>query len=165
MLVLIVNFEVMNAATYYGNSKAHLMSGSLFRVGAGAALLTNRCDTAIKPEDVTEIGQGLFKHSQNPHHPYKCIIAKLVSESINMCRPKDIPRAKYELMRVTRTHMGQDDRAFSCMGYSDDNEGINGIYITKDVPDVTGQALQIHLTRLAPHVLPWTEQVSNYRSR
>jgi hypothetical protein len=41
---------------------------------------------------------------------------------------------RYQLTQTVRVHTGADDDAYSCMGWGPDREGINGVWLRKDVP-------------------------------
>ena len=76
------------------------------------------------------------------------------------CRPQDARRAKYELTTTLRTHLGYQDDAFGCMGVAEDAEGIQGVFLRKNVIEVAGRSLKINISALAPRVLPIMELVS-----
>ena len=76
------------------------------------------------------------------------------------CRPKDLKRAKYQLEHTVRVHLGCEDDAFGCMGNGEDSEGIQGVFLRRNVVNVAGRALKVNLQRLGPLVLPITEMVS-----
>ena len=77
------------------------------------------------------------------------------------CRPKDLPRAKYELQYSQRSHYGADDSAFGCMGVKEDEQGKLGVYLKKDVVSVAQKCLSQHIRKVAPHILPLSELVSH----
>ncbi|CAK0783411.1 hypothetical protein CVIRNUC_006610 [Coccomyxa viridis] len=74
-------------------------------------------------------------------------------------RPKDLKRAKYQLEHTVRVHLGCEDDAFGCMGNGEDSEGIQGVFLRRNVVNVAGRALKVNLQRLGPLVLPITEMV------
>lgn len=41
---------------------------------------------------------------------------------------------RYQLMHTVRVHTGADDDAYGCMGWGPDREGVNGVWLRKDVP-------------------------------
>ena len=79
-----------------------------------------------------------------------------------MYRPCDAARAKYELVHSVRTHLGNEDEAFLCMGNGEDIEGKEGIFLRKTVIGVAGKTLKKNLRALGPLVLPWSELVGSY---
>jgi hypothetical protein len=48
---------------------------------------------------------------------------------------------RYQLTQTVRVHTGADDDAYSCMGWGPDREGINGVWLRKDVPLQVSQCL------------------------
>ena len=93
-------------------------------------------------------GKALAKKSQDPQ-----------DEAYQTCRPRDARRAKYELVTSLRTHLGREDDAFGCMGTGEDAEGMQGVFLRKNVIAVCGRALKANMTALAPRVLPYSELV------
>jgi len=65
--------------------------------------------------------------------------------------------AKYQLMHNVRVHTGSDDGAYSCMGWGPDKDGINGVYLRKDVPLQAAKALEACLRTIAPKILTWSQ--------
>lgn len=66
-------------------------------------------------------------------------------------------RPKYKLKTAIRVHRGFVDAAHSCINYSPDEEGINGIYLGKDVVSEAGKGLEKVITKIAPYVLDFTQ--------
>jgi len=65
--------------------------------------------------------------------------------------------AKYQLCHNVRVHTGQDDGAYTCMGWGPDKDGVNGVYLRKDVPIQAARALEICLRSIAPKIITWTQ--------
>ncbi|WIA34976.1 hypothetical protein OEZ86_013257 [Tetradesmus obliquus] len=63
--------------------------------------------------------------------------------------------AKYALQHNVRVHTGADDGAYSCMGWGPDKNGVNGVYLRKDVPLQAAKALEACLRNIAPKILTW----------
>jgi 3-ketoacyl-CoA synthase len=74
-------------------------------------------------------------------------------------RPQDRFRAKYVLKHLVRTHLGSDDEAYNAVIQREDDEGIVGVKIGKELMKVAGRALENNITRLGPKVLPLSEQL------
>lgn len=55
--------------------------------------------------------------------------------------------------------MGCQDDAFGCMGVAEDAEGVQGVFLRKNVIEVAGRALSHNIRELAPRVLPYMELV------
>ncbi|KAM0864980.1 hypothetical protein ACQ4PT_043552 [Festuca glaucescens] len=65
--------------------------------------------------------------------------------------------AKYELLRTLRTHHGADDAAYNAAVQMEDEDGMVGVALTKDLVRVAGAGLRQHIATLAPYVLPVSE--------
>uniref|UniRef100_A0A803MU02 very-long-chain 3-oxoacyl-CoA synthase n=2 Tax=Chenopodium quinoa TaxID=63459 RepID=A0A803MU02_CHEQI len=68
-------------------------------------------------------------------------------------------RAKYRLLHVVRTHKGADDKAYNCVFQKEDDCGIVGTALSKDLMTIAGEALKSNITTLGPLVLPTSEQL------
>lgn len=54
-----------------------------------------------------------------------CVNSDYVNSGSTLpCRPRDARRAKYELVTSLRTHLGNQDDAFGCMGIAEDADGV-----------------------------------------
>ena len=67
--------------------------------------------------------------------------------------------AKYELMHSVRSHIGADDDAFNAIRQREDEDGIRGILLQRNVVPTAATALKTNIASLAPLVLPFTELV------
>ncbi|EFJ37673.1 hypothetical protein SELMODRAFT_75021 [Selaginella moellendorffii] len=67
--------------------------------------------------------------------------------------------ARYELVHTVRTHKGADDRCFQCVFQQEDENGMVGVSLSRDVMAVAGEALKTNITTLGPLVLPLPEQI------
>ncbi|KAI3465428.1 hypothetical protein Pfo_022091 [Paulownia fortunei] len=67
--------------------------------------------------------------------------------------------AKMELVDSLRTHHGADDSAYRAAFQEEDDKGITGISLTKDLIRVAGVNLKQHIKILAPRVLPLSQLV------
>eukprot|EP00878_Enallax_costatus_P003354 GHUV01003563.1.p1 GENE.GHUV01003563.1~~GHUV01003563.1.p1 ORF type:complete len:536 (+),score=169.57 GHUV01003563.1:329-1936(+) len=74
-------------------------------------------------------------------------------------KTKDCWRAKYQLQHVVRTTISTDE-AFQCVYQMEDDKGIRGVRLGKELMSVAASALKLNLTRLGPKVLPLTEQLA-----
>jgi 3-ketoacyl-CoA synthase len=73
--------------------------------------------------------------------------------------------AKYELEHVVRVHLGADDTAFQAVYQVEDDAGIVGVRLSKELIKVVGEALRKNLTILGPLVLPYSEQLKFISNR
>ncbi|KIZ06635.1 3-ketoacyl-CoA synthase 4 [Monoraphidium neglectum] len=72
---------------------------------------------------------------------------------------QDSWRSKYELQHVVRTNLAANDAAFNCVFEVEDEAGVRGIRLGKELMGVAGQALKKNITTLGPKVLPLSEQL------
>ncbi len=71
----------------------------------------------------------------------------------------DKRRAKFQLMHVVRTHMGQDDAHYGCVYQEQDAKRETGVFLSKNLMKIAGHALKANITTLGPLVLPLSEQI------
>ncbi|CAL1411236.1 unnamed protein product [Linum trigynum] len=74
-------------------------------------------------------------------------------------RRSDRRRSKYQLCHTVRTHKGADDRSYRCVFQEEDEQGIVGVSLSKDLMAIAGEALKTNITTLGPLVLPFSEQI------
>ncbi|XP_019180079.1 PREDICTED: 3-ketoacyl-CoA synthase 5-like [Ipomoea nil] len=74
-------------------------------------------------------------------------------------RRVDGERAKYRLLHVVRTHMGNKDKSYKCVFQQEDEEGFVGINLCINLMEVAGEALKSNITSIGPLVLPVWELV------
>lgn len=67
--------------------------------------------------------------------------------------------ALYRLDHLVRTHIGASDDAYRCIWQEEDNDGVKGVRLSKDVPKIAGRALTKNVTRLAKLILPYHELI------
>jgi hypothetical protein len=77
-----------------------------------------------------------------------------------MRRAADRKVAKYELVHCVRSHIGADDDSFNAIRQREDEEGIRGIMLQRNVVPTAALALKTNIASLAPLVLPFPELVS-----
>ncbi|KAG0525050.1 hypothetical protein BDA96_06G022200 [Sorghum bicolor] len=66
-------------------------------------------------------------------------------------------RARFRLGPIVRTLTAARDSDYRCAFQEEDDEGITGINLSKDLPVVAANALKGHITALGPAVLPVSE--------
>ncbi|OVA04738.1 FAE1/Type III polyketide synthase-like protein [Macleaya cordata] len=71
---------------------------------------------------------------------------------------RDRVRSKYELVHTVRTHKGADDNSYNCVYQREDDKGVIGVSLARELMAVAGDALKTNITTLGPLVLPFTEQ-------
>lgn len=74
-------------------------------------------------------------------------------------RAQDKAQSKYELVHTVRTHKGSDDNSYNCVYQKEDDKGVIGVSLARELMAVAGDALKTNITTLGPLVLPWSEQL------
>ena len=72
-------------------------------------------------------------------------------------KPELYGRCKYELQHSVRVHTGQDDTAYNCISWGPDPDGVNGVYLGKDVPQEAGRMLQAVIAKVTPRIMTWAQ--------
>jgi len=72
---------------------------------------------------------------------------------------KDRWRAKYQLQNIVRTNLASNDAAYNCVFETEDEHGVRGVKLSKDLMSIAGEALKANITTLGPMVLPVSEQL------
>ncbi|GBF91682.1 hypothetical protein Rsub_03986 [Raphidocelis subcapitata] len=68
-------------------------------------------------------------------------------------------RSKYELQHVVRTNLAANDAAYNCVYEGEDDDGVRGVRLSKELMAIAGNALKTNITTLGPLVLPVSEQL------
>lgn len=74
-------------------------------------------------------------------------------------KAQDMARSKYELTHTVRTHKGSDESSYNCVYQREDDKGVVGVSLARELMAVAGDALKTNITTLGPLVLPWSEQL------
>jgi len=72
-------------------------------------------------------------------------------------KPSMAARAKYRMHHTARVHVGQSDDAYTAIHYGPDAEGLNGVYLGKNVSTEASRALTKAITAAAPHLMSWRQ--------
>ena len=87
-----------------------------------------------------------------------CLFRMGASAILLSNKRSDKRRSKYQLKHIVRTHKGPEDKSFQCVYEQEDENGVKGLSISKDLTEVAGHALKDNITTLGPLVLPLSEQ-------
>lgn len=74
-------------------------------------------------------------------------------------RSCDRSRARFKLLHTVRTHTGQSDDCYRAVFQEEDEEGIRGVRLQKQIMQVAGDSLKVNISTLGPLVLPISEQL------
>ena len=69
----------------------------------------------------------------------------------------DGSRAWFKLLHSVRVQNNTED-AFNCVFECEDEEGLRGVRLSKEIVKVAGKTMEKNLTTLGPLVLPYSEQ-------
>jgi len=72
--------------------------------------------------------------------------------------------ARFELTHIVRESTAAHDSAYHCVFQEEDDEGLLGLNLSKDLVAVAGEALRANITTTAPVLLPISEQLSFFLS-
>jgi 3-ketoacyl-CoA synthase len=150
--ILLVTTEVTTPAYYVGRDYHRQVTNMLFRMGAAAALFATT--PTIVPRASKGFGGALA--SVLPR-PLAALALPLITPILGGPRPL---RAKYRLKHHVRVHMGGREAAYRCIWYGPDDEGLNGVYLGKDVVAEASGGLKHALTEIGPRVLSWSQIAS-----
>ncbi|KAJ8422170.1 hypothetical protein Cgig2_011948 [Carnegiea gigantea] len=73
-------------------------------------------------------------------------------------RKQDKWAAKYKLLHFVRTHIGADDEAYKSVYQDVDDQGNVGVALSRALVQKASKALKTNISKLAPLVLPYSEQ-------
>ncbi|XP_048549796.1 3-ketoacyl-CoA synthase 6-like, partial [Triticum urartu] len=68
-------------------------------------------------------------------------------------------KARFRLTHVVRTITASDDNAYRCVYQEEDDEGIKGANLSKNLMAIAGDALKANITAMGPLVLPTSELI------
>ncbi|KAH9295751.1 hypothetical protein KI387_039339 [Taxus chinensis] len=74
-------------------------------------------------------------------------------------KAKDKGRAKMEMTRLVRTHLGCNDQAYNSIVQREDDEDVMGVSLSTYLIEAAGIALKNNITTMATKVLPISEQI------
>ncbi|KAJ0669041.1 putative very-long-chain 3-oxoacyl-CoA synthase [Helianthus annuus] len=70
----------------------------------------------------------------------------------------DRARSKYVLAHMIKTNKASDDECYNSVQQREDDKGIIGVSLSRELMRVAGDALKTNITTLGPLVLPFSEQ-------
>ncbi|KAK9838154.1 hypothetical protein WJX81_004882 [Elliptochloris bilobata] len=159
MAAMLVNHFKMRRDVLTYNLSGMGCSSSLICVDMAKHLLKalpNKTVLVVNHENIT---QNWYVGNDRSMLVCNCLFRIGGAAALLSNRPRDRARAKYELVHSVRTHLGCEDDAFGCMGNGEDEEGVRGVFLRRNVIAVAGRALKANLTRLGPLMLPITELI------
>ena len=156
---MIVNHFKMRTNVITYNLGGMGCSAGVISIGLARDLLQvhpNATALVVSTENITQ--NWYFGNDRSMLIP-NCLFRLGGSAMVMSNRRTDAWRAKYELLHVVRTHMGQDDAHFGCVYQREDSTGQSGVHLSKELMRIAGHALKANITTLGPLVLPLSEQL------
>uniref|UniRef100_A0A7S2CLW0 3-ketoacyl-CoA synthase n=1 Tax=Haptolina brevifila TaxID=156173 RepID=A0A7S2CLW0_9EUKA len=86
---------------------------------------------------------------------FRCGAAALILSN----KRSDRWRARFKLLHAVRTHMGGQDECYRAVFQEEDDDGVRGVRLSKQIMNIAGDALKSNITSLGPLVLPASEQL------
>ena len=68
-------------------------------------------------------------------------------------RRADKSRARFRLMHTVRTHMGQVEECYKAVYQEEDDDGIRGVRLSRQIMQIAGDALKRNITSLGPYAV------------
>ncbi|MED6126430.1 3-ketoacyl-CoA synthase 11 [Stylosanthes scabra] len=79
-------------------------------------------------------------------------------------RFSDSYNAKYYLKHIFRTHKGSEDQCYNSIFQKEDEKGVRGIALSKDIMSSAGKSLNANISILGKSALPLMEQLKHVAS-
>ncbi|CAI9107731.1 OLC1v1007165C2 [Oldenlandia corymbosa var. corymbosa] len=73
-------------------------------------------------------------------------------------KPSDQKTSKYQLIHTVQTHTASSDTSYRCIFQEEDDSGLVGVTINKDLLVSAAEVIKLNLTSLGPLILPLSEQ-------
>jgi len=130
-------------------------SGALICVGLARSLLQVAPPGARVLIVATEILSSMFYAGTKREMLVPNVLFRMGAAAMIMSNSPE--RARFRLGPVVRTLTAAQDRDYRCAFQEEDDEGVPGINLSRDLPAVAESALRRNITALAPAVLPAPE--------
>ena len=134
-------------------------AGSIIALDAARDILATHPNTRIVIAGTENIVWNLYFGNQRSMLITNCIFRVGGVGYLLSNRASDAARAKYRLDHLVRTHLASDDEAYNAVIQREDDEGIVGVKIGKELMKVAGRALEANISALGPKVLPLSEKL------
>jgi 3-ketoacyl-CoA synthase len=132
-------------------------SAGLISVDLARQLLQNSPNSLALIGSLEDITQQLYR-GKDRSMLLQNILFRVGGAAILLSnKPMDGFRAKYKLLHSVRVQ-DHSDAAWSCVFQKEDDQGLRGIELTKELTTIAGKALKHNLTLMGPRVLPLSEQ-------
>ncbi|GLC33182.1 Chitin synthase, class 2 [Pleodorina starrii] len=114
--------------------------------GAVALFVTNETTTPA------------FYKGKDKHRLVTNVLFRMGAAAMILTNKRSLARkAKYRLENRVRVHVGSKDEAYKCIWYGPDDEGLNGIFLGKDVVKEASRGLTIAMLKIGRSLLNWDQ--------
>ncbi|XP_039818574.1 3-ketoacyl-CoA synthase 6-like [Panicum virgatum] len=151
----IVNRYKLRADVQSVNLSGMGCSGALICIGLAKSLLQVAPPGRRVLIVATEILSSMFYAGTKREMLVPNVLFRMGAAAMIMSNSPE--RARFRLGPVVRTLTAAQDRDYRCAFQEEDDEGVTGINLSKDLPAVAANALRRNITALAPAVLPASE--------
>ncbi|CAI5993043.1 unnamed protein product [Closterium sp. NIES-65] len=134
-------------------------SAGLIAIKLAQDLLQVTPNTYAVVVSTENISQNIYLGTRRSMQVSNCLFRLGGAAMLLTNKSSERRRAKYELKHVVRTHMGRDDKSYGCVFQEEDDNGVVGVALSKDLMNVAGESLRTNITTLGPLVLPLSEQL------
>ena len=134
-------------------------AGSIIATDLARDILASNPNTRVLIAGTENIVWNLYFGNQRSMLITNCIFRMGGVGYLLSNKPADAARAKYRLDTLVRTHLAGDDGAYNAVIQREDDDGIVGVKIGKELMSVAGKALEANITALGPRVLPLSEKL------
>ena len=152
---LVVNRYGLRADVRTVNLSGMGCSGALICVGLAKNLLQVAPPGTRALVVTTELLSSMFYPGTKREMLVPNVLFRMGAAAMIMSNSAE--RARFRLGPVVRTLTAAQDRDYRCAFQEEDDEGVTGINLSKDLPAVAANALRRNITALAPAVLPASE--------
>uniref|UniRef100_A0A5B7CFV1 3-ketoacyl-CoA synthase n=1 Tax=Davidia involucrata TaxID=16924 RepID=A0A5B7CFV1_DAVIN len=139
-------------------------SAGLRAIGLAKQLLQLHHNTYALVMSTENITENCYPGNDRSKFLINCLFRVGGTAILLTNRPSDRDSSKYELMHTVHTHTARSDRSYNCIIREEDEDGLVGVTINKDLLVAAINAIQTNLTRLAPLILPVSEQILYVRN-
>uniref|UniRef100_A0A8R7V2X6 3-ketoacyl-CoA synthase n=2 Tax=Triticum urartu TaxID=4572 RepID=A0A8R7V2X6_TRIUA len=133
-------------------------SAGLIAMGLAKDLLQNSPSSAHALVVSTEILTGTYYTGRKREMQLTNMLIRMGGSAVLLSTSSD--KARFEVANVVRNCTSSQDSAYRCVSYEEDDEGILGLNLSKDLVDVAGKALGANITTVGPLILPLSVKIA-----
>lgn len=133
-------------------------SASLVSVDLAKQLLENRRNSLAVVLSTEEISQQMYRGNRKDMLLQNTLFRVGGAAVLLSNKLQDGFRAKYKLLHSVRAQDNSDEAETAVVQVQDET-GLRGISLSKELVDIAGRALKTNFTLLGPYVLPVREQI------